>query len=147
MSMLARIATRAPSRISTRAFSQSTRRFAAEAKASEPLKKGAKKDPELYVLLAIMTGAFGLAGFYFGQKPTSATSETSVAVADKSMPWNREGAGEGKYQYHPGGDKNAPPREAPSALNSVVVPNVTLPKARSPSHLKIYSFLEILGPG
>lgn len=51
-------------------------------KNQEVLQKGAKKDPELYVcrphrlgsssthrcqiLLAIMTGAFGLAGFHFG---------------------------------------------------------------------------------
>ena len=42
------------------------------------------------------------------------------------MPW--EGNTSGKYQYHPGGDPKNPPRDAPSALNSVVVPNVTLPK-------------------
>jgi hypothetical protein len=42
------------------------------------------------------------------------------------MPWESEHGG--KYQYHPGGDHKAAPKEAPSALNSVVVPNVTLPK-------------------
>lgn len=42
------------------------------------------------------------------------------------MPW--EGDGQGKYKYHPGGDVNAEPKDAPSALNSVVVPNVTLPR-------------------
>lgn len=33
-----------------------------------------------------------------------------------------------KYQYHPGGDPNAQPKDAPSALHSVIVPNVNLPK-------------------
>lgn len=32
------------------------------------------------------------------------------------------------YQYHPGGDVNAPKKDAPSALNVVIIPNVTLPK-------------------
>lgn len=49
-----------------------------------------------------------------------------MSIAKGGMPW--EGNAQGKYQYHPGGDPNAPPRDAPSALNSVVVPNVTLPK-------------------
>ncbi|RDW63877.1 hypothetical protein BP5796_10379 [Coleophoma crateriformis] len=98
------------------------------------LNKGAKRDPELYVLLAVMSGAFGLAGFYFGRKPTSSTSETKVAIASGSMPWQTESTkGDAardnfKYQYHPGGDPKNPPKDAPSALHSVVVPNVNLPK-------------------
>jgi len=98
------------------------------------LNKGAKRDPELYVLLGVMSGAFGLAGFYFGRKPTSSTSEAKVAVAEGSMPWQTDSS-EGskardhfKYQYHPGGDPKNPPKDAPSALHSVVVPNVNLPK-------------------
>jgi len=47
------------------------------------------------------------------------------------MPWE-EGGGEGKYKYHPGGDANNAAKDAPSALNVVVVPNVTLPKVRLP---------------
>ena len=43
------------------------------------------------------------------------------------MPWETN-SGEGKYQYHPGGDASAPPKDAPSAVNVVVVPNVNLPK-------------------
>lgn len=43
------------------------------------------------------------------------------------MPWEGDASG-GKYKYHPGGDLNQEPKEAPSALNVVVVPNVTLPK-------------------
>ncbi|KAE9370582.1 hypothetical protein N431DRAFT_426948 [Stipitochalara longipes BDJ] len=98
------------------------------------LNKGAKRDPELYVLLAVMSGAFGLAGFYFGRKPTSATSEAKVSMVQGSMPWQTESTkGDEarehfKYQYHPGGDPRNPPKDAPSALHSVIVPNVNLPK-------------------
>lgn len=79
-----------------------------------------------------MAGAFGLAGYYFGRKPTAATSESSVSMADGSMPWQTEGDGKSdddfKYQYHPRGDMSQAPKNAPSALNTVIVPNVTLPK-------------------
>ncbi|RFU24372.1 hypothetical protein B7463_g11959, partial [Scytalidium lignicola] len=135
------------------------RRAIAKDSGSEALKKGAKRDPELYVkkpapasssatatamaiktliLAAIMSGVFGAAGYYFGmtlpsppllnrtgRKPTSATSETKVAVAD--LPWEKEGA-TGKYSYHPQANLNNAPKEAPSALHSVVIPNVNLPK-------------------
>lgn len=43
------------------------------------------------------------------------------------MPWEHEG-GEGKYSYHPGRDTRNAPKDAPSAINVVVVPDVTLPK-------------------
>ncbi|KAI4088057.1 MAG: hypothetical protein LQ344_006372 [Seirophora lacunosa] len=101
------------------------------------LQKGAKRDPELYILLTIMTGAFGLAGYHFGRKPTSSSSEAPVSMAEGTMPWQKSSAkGDDKndhykYQYHPGGDKNKAPKNAPSALNSVIVPNVTLPKVGS----------------
>ncbi|PUU82012.1 hypothetical protein B9Z19DRAFT_969703 [Tuber borchii] len=98
------------------------------------LKQGAKRDPELYILLAVMSGAFGLAGFYFGRKPTSATSEEGrINVAKDGMPWHGKpaetSAGDHfKYKYHPGGDARNAPKDAPSALHSVIVPNVNLPK-------------------
>lgn len=69
-----------------------------------------------------------------GRKPTSSSSEASVSMAEGSKPWQTESAkgdnkdGHFKYQYHPGGDKTKAPKNAPSALNSVIVPNVTLPK-------------------
>lgn len=83
-----------------------------------------------------MSGAFGLAGFYFGRKPTSATSEAEVSVANSSMPWEVDHEAHDhddhskhfKYQYHPKGDTSAKPKNAPSALNTVIVPNVTLPR-------------------
>ncbi len=50
-------------------------------------------------------------------------------MAKGGMPW--EGTpSEGKYQYHPDGDSFATPKEAPSAVNVVVVPDVNLPKVR-----------------
>ena len=91
-----------------------------------------------------MVAAFAGAGYYFGKmprkpdgtrsrsdvdtgrSPTKSTSESPVAIAKGGMPW--ESGGEGKYKYHPGGDPKAEPREAPSALNVVVVPAMTLPK-------------------
>jgi hypothetical protein len=51
------------------------------------------------------------------------------------MPWQTDGSDKGdnfKYKYHPGGDPKKAPKEAPSALHSVIVPNVNLPKV-SPS--------------
>jgi hypothetical protein len=104
-----------------------------------------EEDSDVYqILLGVMSGAFGLAGFYFGRKPTTATSEAEVSVASSSMPWQVEHDDEDhskhfKYQYHPKGDKNQAPKNAPSALNTVVVPNVTLPKVRLASYSELYS--------
>lgn len=84
-----------------------------------------------------MCGAFGIAGWYFGTKPTSVTSESNVRIGDASMPWEGDDD-EGKvfkYQYHPHGDKNQALRNAPSAVNTVIVPDVTLPEV---SGLDIY---------
>ena len=68
-----------------------------------------------------------------GRKPTSSSSEAPVSMAEGSMPWQTSSKGDGadehfKYQYHPGGDRNKPTKDAPSALHSVIVPNVTLSK-------------------
>ncbi|KAI9819186.1 MAG: hypothetical protein M1827_007342 [Pycnora praestabilis] len=98
------------------------------------LQKGAKRDPELYILLGIMSFGFGLAGWHFGRKPTSSSSEQPVSMAHGTMPWQTESSKGSeasehfKYQYHPGGDPNSAPKDAPSALHSVIVPNVNLPK-------------------
>ena len=62
-----------------------------------------------------------------GRTPTSSTSEQKVPHA--GSPW--ETGGQGKYQYYPGGDRSAEPKDAPSAVNTVVVPNVDLPKVRT----------------
>jgi hypothetical protein len=57
-------------------------------------------------------------------------------MAEGTMPWQVESSkgdepGEQfKYKYHPGGDKKKGLKDAPSALNTVIVPNVTLTKAQ-----------------
>merc|ERR1711964_897585 len=59
-----------------------SQRAAAAAKSGEGnvLNQGAKRDPELYILLAVMSGAFGLAGFYFGRKPTQRHPRQRLAL-------------------------------------------------------------------
>ncbi|KAI9833309.1 MAG: hypothetical protein M1819_003704 [Sarea resinae] len=116
-------------------MSFAVRRYATQAgEQAGVLKQGAKRDPELYILMGVMSGVFGLAGFYFGSKPTSAVSEQKVSMAKDSLPWQSEttagdeARADFKYKYHPGGDPTNPPKEAPSALHSVVIPNVNLPK-------------------
>lgn len=64
-----------------------------------------------------------------GRSPTKSTSEQKVPIAKGGMPWEN-GSGEGKYQYHPGGDTSRAPKDAPSAVNVVIIPDVTLPKVR-----------------
>jgi hypothetical protein len=81
--------------------------------------------------MAIMVGACGLAGWHFSRNPTSSSSESRIATVPGSEPWKT--GGDGKYQYHPGGDTNRR-RDAPSALNEVVVPNVNLPKVSLRKH-------------
>jgi hypothetical protein len=52
-------------------------------------------------------------------------------MAPGSAPWQVESASgnqDFKYQYHPGGDKSKAPKDAPSALNTVIIPAVNLPK-------------------
>ena len=73
-----------------------------------------------------MSGAFGLAGWHFSSNPTSASSENKIGKAEGTEPWNtgRDAA----YQYHPHGDPSKPRKDAPSALNEVIIPNVNLPK-------------------
>ncbi|CAG8207522.1 hypothetical protein PENPOL_c002G09666 [Penicillium polonicum] len=106
------------------------RRFNSSKVEEASLDKAGKRDPELYVLLGVMSGAFLIAGWYFGRKPTSVNSESNVRIGESAMPWHGESE-DGKvykYQYHPHGDKSQPLRAAPSAMNTVIVPNVTLPE-------------------
>jgi hypothetical protein len=74
---------------------------------------------------------------YFGTKPTSVSSESNVRIGESAMPWHAtsEDGKMYKYQYHPHGDKNQPLRAAPSAMNTVIVPNVTLPEVCSRNSL------------
>lgn len=49
-----------------------------------------------------------------------------MSKAPNSEPWNT--GSDAKYQFHPGGDTSKPKKDAPSALNEVIVPNVNLPR-------------------
>ena len=51
---------------------QAAKAAKADSGGKDALRKGAGRDPELYILLAIMSGAFGLAGWHFG-KPSIAS--------------------------------------------------------------------------
>jgi len=62
------------------------------------------------------------------RKPTSSSSEQPVSSVEGSEPW--KSGTMGKYQYHPGGDTSKGVKDAPSALHSVILPNVNLPKVR-----------------
>ncbi|EQK98323.1 hypothetical protein G6O67_001807 [Ophiocordyceps sinensis] len=112
------------SRVTRRLLSTTARRLQAESQAD--LKRETKRNPELMILGGVMVVALGGAGFYLGRSPTGSTSEATVHIARDGMPW--EGDAQGKYKYHPGGDPSREPRDAPSALNAVIVPNVTLPR-------------------
>ncbi|KAI1427209.1 hypothetical protein F5Y12DRAFT_712262 [Xylaria sp. FL1777] len=104
---------------SSRTFSTSARRLAQNDPA---LKAEEKRNPEIKILGGVMVLALGGAGLYFGRSPTSSTSEAPVGVAKSGMPWET-GASEGKYRYHPGGDGAVEPKDAPSAVNVVVIPD------------------------
>ncbi|CAK7224483.1 hypothetical protein SBRCBS47491_005567 [Sporothrix bragantina] len=108
--------------IARRAFSTTARRLSSS---EAQLKQETKRNPELFVLGGVMVAVLGGAGYYFGSSPTTSTSETAVSKA--GMPWET-GSTEGKYRYFPAGDRSADPKDAPSAVNVVVVPNVSLPK-------------------
>ncbi len=105
--------------------------------ASGAFKAWGKRDPELYVLLGTMSGIFGVAGYFFGRKGTNLEPEKNVLVAGGKegertggMPWESDATNSGadfKYKYHPGGDPRNAPKEAPSALHTVIKKGVTLP--------------------
>ncbi|GKT42582.1 uncharacterized protein ColSpa_02763 [Colletotrichum spaethianum] len=115
--------------VARRAFSTTVRRLTQEqqAQAKQQLTQESKRNPELIILGGVMVAALGGAGLYFGRSPTSSTSESPVLKA--GMPWETEGAG--KYKYHPGGNPSNEPKDAPSAVNTVIIPDVTLPKCIS----------------
>lgn len=77
---------------------------------------------------------------FTARKPTSSSSEASTSMAEGTMPWqvdsskSDESGKHFKYQYHPGGDKKKGLKDAPGALSTVIIPNVTLTKV---SRLKL----------
>ncbi|KAM0328834.1 hypothetical protein ACHAQA_005250 [Verticillium albo-atrum] len=111
--------------VARRTFATSLRRLNDTGK--QQITQESKRNPETFVLGGVMVFALIGAGAYFGSSPTKSTSETHVVKA--GSPWET-GSNEGAYRYHPGGDTKNEPRDAPSAVNTVVVPNVTLPQVR-----------------
>ncbi|KAK6006564.1 hypothetical protein QM012_006974 [Aureobasidium pullulans] len=96
------------------------------------LVKEARKDPELWVLYAVTAGGFALAGWFGGAHLgrvyyTRDRTEKDTTKIHNTEPWKDGGEGnKGKYRYH---DRLAGRvKDAPSALNSVIVPNVNLPR-------------------
>lgn len=87
---------------------------------------------EKRLLQGIHAGCYALTwrNRYFGRKPTSVNSESNVRIGQSAMPWHaaEEDGKIYKYQYHPHGDTSQPLRNAPSAMNTVIVPKVTLPE-------------------
>ncbi|KAH9888622.1 hypothetical protein F4778DRAFT_785829 [Xylariomycetidae sp. FL2044] len=124
-----RLSQRLAQRIPQRTFTTTPTRLAEseQANAQGALKEETKRNPELMILGTIMVMAFGGAGLYFGSTPTVSTSENPVSMTKRPMPWESDST-EGKYRYHPNGDPGAPPKDAPSAVNVVVIPDVNLPK-------------------
>lgn len=56
-----------------------------------------------------------------------------------SEPWKT--GGDAAYQYHPGGDHTRGKRDAPSALNEVIIPNVNLPRVSDHYPLSLFGGL------
>lgn len=69
-------------------------------------------------------GGFAVVNSVPGRNPTSATSETLVDV--KNMGWHGDSPNNSKFSYIEDGKA----KDAPSALHSVIIPNVNLPKVR-----------------
>ncbi|KAI5265062.1 hypothetical protein E4T47_08619 [Aureobasidium subglaciale] len=98
---------------------------------AKKLHKEIKKDPEIYILYALTAATVGAYGYYQPHLWASITGETRTSKIEGSEPWKDGGEGStGKYRYHsrasPG--KEARIKDAPSALNSVIVPDVNLPR-------------------
>ncbi|KAA8898234.1 hypothetical protein FN846DRAFT_910186 [Sphaerosporella brunnea] len=95
-----------------------------------------RRDPELYGMAILVTGVLGTFGYYFGRNSTAVTARGAgqrINVARRGEPWAAKGVentdkNSYKYMYHPRGDFRNAPKRAPGALNSVIVPGVTLPK-------------------
>jgi len=96
-------------------------------KATAALRKGAKRDPELYLLYGITAGMLGISGWVFSTFNINGDGSYEVTKIDNSEPW-KDDTHSGKYKYYPNGDTSKEPKPAPTALHTTIVPNVTLPR-------------------
>jgi hypothetical protein len=85
------------------------------------------------ILFGITAATVGAYGWYQPHFWASVTGETRTSRIDGTEPWKDGAEGStGKYRYQtrasPGRDAKV--KDAPSALNSVIVPNVNLPRVR-----------------
>ncbi|ROT40935.1 hypothetical protein SODALDRAFT_108239 [Sodiomyces alkalinus F11] len=109
--------------IARRSFSTTLRRLT-EDQSKKALRQEERRNPEIYIMGGVVACAVAGAAFYFGSSPTKSTSESQIAKA--GAPWETNGSG--AYRYYPGGDRKNEPKDAPSAVNVVVVPEVTVSK-------------------
>ncbi|KAI5848413.1 hypothetical protein BZA05DRAFT_455830 [Tricharina praecox] len=111
--------------------------IAGSASQSGSLWRAARKDPEIYGMAFLVLSTFSVFGYYFGRHSTAQMrmGEERINIAENTAPWSEGAPVENsdrnnfKYMYHPGGDIRNAPKKAPSALNAVIVPAVTLPKS------------------
>lgn len=97
--------------------------------AGDALRRGAQRDPELYVLYAVTALTLAAAGYFLPRFSYSMFGDfAEVPKVENSEPW-KENGGTGKYKFYKEGDPKKGVKEAPSALHSVVIPNVNLPKS------------------
>lgn len=85
----------------------------------------------IFALTAATVGAYG---YYQPHFWATIAGQTRTTQIDGTKPWEDGAEGcTGKYRYQtrasPG--KEARTKDAPSALNSVIVPNVNLPRVRT----------------
>jgi hypothetical protein len=88
-------------------------------------------DPEIYPLIGVLAGTFGVAGYMMGRKGSVPNSENNIKLSkNETFPWhssNSEGQGvDYKYKFH---DLSKPDEvlKAPSAVATHTV-QVDVPK-------------------
>jgi len=91
------------------------------------LKRGAKRDPELYILYVLTAGMLGVSGWVFSTFNINGDGPYAVAKIANSEPW-KDDTHSGQYKFFPKGDTSKESQPAPSALHTTIVPNVTLPR-------------------
>ncbi|KEQ68598.1 hypothetical protein M436DRAFT_58231 [Aureobasidium namibiae CBS 147.97] len=90
-----------------------------------------RKDPEIYLIFALTAATVGAYGYYQPHFWAAIAGQTRTTQIEGTKPWEDGAEGStGKYRYQTraGPGKEVRTKDAPSALNSVIVPNVNLPR-------------------